>query len=100
MTITGLKPETSYEVKLSAINGKGEGESSLTEFFKTKPVSKWHKLHSSQHTVELSSDLLTLSPEKYFLESSLHCLDFPLLGHTLDLVGQWFKLKFYNSLSL
>ncbi|XP_059186962.1 neural cell adhesion molecule 1b isoform X6 [Centropristis striata] len=37
-TITGLKPETSYEVKLSAINGKGEGESSPAEFFKTEPV--------------------------------------------------------------
>ncbi|XP_033486775.1 neural cell adhesion molecule 1b isoform X2 [Epinephelus lanceolatus] len=37
-TITGLKPDTSYEVKLSAINGKGEGESSPAEFFKTEPV--------------------------------------------------------------
>ncbi|XP_067364888.1 neural cell adhesion molecule 1b isoform X5 [Channa argus] len=38
VTITGLKPDTSYEVKLSAINGKGEGESSFAEFFKTEPV--------------------------------------------------------------
>nr|XP_046245368.1 neural cell adhesion molecule 1b isoform X3 [Scatophagus argus] len=38
VTITGLKPETSYEVKLSAINGKGEGERSPAEFFKTEPV--------------------------------------------------------------
>uniref|UniRef100_A0A8C9ZYB4 Neural cell adhesion molecule 1b n=1 Tax=Sander lucioperca TaxID=283035 RepID=A0A8C9ZYB4_SANLU len=38
VTITGLKPETSYELKLSAINGKGEGESSPAEFFKTEPV--------------------------------------------------------------
>ncbi|XP_026175204.1 neural cell adhesion molecule 1b isoform X2 [Mastacembelus armatus] len=38
VTITGLKPETSYEVKLSAINGKGEGESSPAELFKTEPV--------------------------------------------------------------
>ncbi|XP_031729411.1 neural cell adhesion molecule 1b isoform X3 [Anarrhichthys ocellatus] len=37
-TITGLNPETGYEVKLSAINGKGEGESSPAEFFKTQPV--------------------------------------------------------------
>lgn len=40
VTITGLKPETSYEVKLSAVNGKGEGESSPAEFFKTEPVRK------------------------------------------------------------
>ncbi|XP_012737498.2 neural cell adhesion molecule 1b isoform X12 [Fundulus heteroclitus] len=38
VTIKGLKPESRYEVKLSAINGKGEGESSSTEFFKTEPV--------------------------------------------------------------
>lgn len=36
--ITGLKPETSYEVRMSAINGKGEGESSTTTAFKTEPV--------------------------------------------------------------
>lgn len=40
VTITGLKPESRYEVKLSAINGKGEGESSPTELFKTEPVRK------------------------------------------------------------
>uniref|UniRef100_H3DFI6 Neural cell adhesion molecule 1b n=1 Tax=Tetraodon nigroviridis TaxID=99883 RepID=H3DFI6_TETNG len=38
VTITGLKPETSYQVQLSAINGKGEGESSAADFFKTEPV--------------------------------------------------------------
>ncbi|XP_051257980.1 neural cell adhesion molecule 1a isoform X8 [Dicentrarchus labrax] len=36
--ITGLKPETTYEVKMSAINGKGEGESSPANTFKTEPV--------------------------------------------------------------
>lgn len=41
VTITDLTPETSYQVQLSAINGKGEGESSSAEFFKTEPVSKW-----------------------------------------------------------
>ncbi|XP_054611154.1 neural cell adhesion molecule 1-like isoform X4 [Dunckerocampus dactyliophorus] len=38
ITIAGLKPETTYEIKMSAINGKGEGESSPTSTFKTKPV--------------------------------------------------------------
>ncbi|KAJ8280630.1 hypothetical protein GJAV_G00057080, partial [Gymnothorax javanicus] len=38
ITITGLKPETRYEVKMSAINGKGEGESSEVMTFKTAPV--------------------------------------------------------------
>ncbi|XP_017345639.1 neural cell adhesion molecule 1b isoform X1 [Ictalurus punctatus] len=38
VTITGLKPDTKYEVKMSAINGKGEGESSSIVAFKTEPV--------------------------------------------------------------
>ncbi|KAM9332341.1 neural cell adhesion molecule 1a isoform 3-T3 [Pholidichthys leucotaenia] len=38
ITITDLKPDTTYEVKMSAINGKGEGESSLSSTFKTQPV--------------------------------------------------------------
>ncbi|XP_062873049.1 neural cell adhesion molecule 1b [Trichomycterus rosablanca] len=38
LTITGLKPETRYEVRLSAINGKGRGESSSVISFKTEPV--------------------------------------------------------------
>lgn len=40
ITIVGLKPETFYEVKMSAINGKGEGESSPPQNFKTEPVRK------------------------------------------------------------
>ncbi|XP_030010026.1 neural cell adhesion molecule 1a isoform X17 [Sphaeramia orbicularis] len=38
ITISGLKPETDYEVKMSAINGKGEGESSVASTFKTNPI--------------------------------------------------------------
>lgn len=38
ITIAGLKPETTYEVKMSAINGKGEGESTPVNTFKTEPV--------------------------------------------------------------
>ncbi|XP_046723245.1 neural cell adhesion molecule 1a isoform X11 [Silurus meridionalis] len=38
ITIVGLKPETEYEVIMSAINGKGEGESCPPETFKTLPV--------------------------------------------------------------
>ncbi|XP_046723237.1 neural cell adhesion molecule 1a isoform X4 [Silurus meridionalis] len=39
ITIVGLKPETEYEVIMSAINGKGEGESCPPETFKTLPVT-------------------------------------------------------------
>ncbi|NWI06463.1 NCAM1 protein, partial [Tichodroma muraria] len=38
VTITGLKPETTYAVRLSAVNGKGVGELSLPAEFKTQPV--------------------------------------------------------------
>ncbi|NXI34882.1 NCAM1 protein, partial [Galbula dea] len=38
ITITGLKPETTYSVRLSAVNGKGVGELSLPSDFKTQPV--------------------------------------------------------------
>lgn len=38
ITIEGLKPETKYEVRMSAINGKGEGESCPSEMFQTQPV--------------------------------------------------------------
>ncbi|XP_077064815.1 neural cell adhesion molecule 1b isoform X16 [Siphateles boraxobius] len=38
VTVTGLKPENDYEVKMSAINGKGEGDSSPSLVFKTEQV--------------------------------------------------------------
>ncbi|XP_065711655.1 neural cell adhesion molecule 1 isoform X9 [Patagioenas fasciata] len=38
ITITGLKPETTYSVRLSAVNGKGVGEISVPSDFKTQPV--------------------------------------------------------------
>ncbi|GLD74465.1 neural cell adhesion molecule 1-like isoform X1, partial [Lates japonicus] len=38
ITIVDLKPETTYEVRMSAINGKGEGERSPASTFKTEPV--------------------------------------------------------------
>uniref|UniRef100_A0A8C2GD70 Neural cell adhesion molecule 1b n=1 Tax=Cyprinus carpio TaxID=7962 RepID=A0A8C2GD70_CYPCA len=38
VTVTGLKPENDYEVKMSAINGKGEGDSSQSVVFKTEHV--------------------------------------------------------------
>ncbi|XP_032629446.1 neural cell adhesion molecule 1 isoform X8 [Chelonoidis abingdonii] len=38
ITIMGLKPETAYVIRLSAINGKGLGEISAVSQFKTQPV--------------------------------------------------------------
>ncbi|XP_044853240.1 neural cell adhesion molecule 1 isoform X1 [Mauremys mutica] len=38
ITIMGLKPETTYAIRLSAVNGKGLGEISAVSQFKTQPV--------------------------------------------------------------
>lgn len=40
VTIMGLKPETTYTVRLAALNGKGLGEISAVSEFKTQPVRK------------------------------------------------------------
>ncbi|XP_065818775.1 neural cell adhesion molecule 1a isoform X3 [Labrus bergylta] len=48
ITIVGLKPETNYEVKMSAMNGKGEGESSSAYPFKTEPI---------RHSFTISSEI-------------------------------------------
>uniref|UniRef100_A0A3B3RP58 Neural cell adhesion molecule 1b n=1 Tax=Paramormyrops kingsleyae TaxID=1676925 RepID=A0A3B3RP58_9TELE len=45
LTIGGLKPDTHYEVKMYAINGKGEGDSSQLLAFVTEPV---HPLDSGR----------------------------------------------------
>ncbi|XP_054986811.1 neural cell adhesion molecule 1 isoform X2 [Sorex araneus] len=38
VTIVGLRPETTYAVRLAALNGKGLGELSAASEFKTQPV--------------------------------------------------------------
>lgn len=49
VTVTGLKPENDYEVKMSAINGKGEGDSSQSVVFKTEHVREYHVSLSGAH---------------------------------------------------
>ncbi|XP_037603797.1 neural cell adhesion molecule 1a isoform X4 [Sebastes umbrosus] len=57
ITIAGLKPETTYEVKMSAINGKGEGESTPVDTFKTEPVL------SSETTPPIATTTMALKGE-------------------------------------
>ncbi|MBN3283080.1 NCAM1 protein, partial [Polyodon spathula] len=45
ITITGLRPDSRYELRMSAINGKGQGESSESTIFKTEPVRKCSSFH-------------------------------------------------------
>ncbi|XP_027434728.1 neural cell adhesion molecule 1 isoform X3 [Zalophus californianus] len=57
VTIVGLKPETTYAVRLAALNGKGLGEISTASEFKTQPV------HSSLPLAPASSSTpVPLSP--------------------------------------
>ncbi|XP_071654894.1 neural cell adhesion molecule 1 isoform X5 [Patagioenas fasciata] len=52
ITITGLKPETTYSVRLSAVNGKGVGEISVPSDFKTQPVRIPHSREPSAPKLE------------------------------------------------
>lgn len=76
ITIDGLKPETVYEVKMSAINGKGEGESSSLDTFKTQPVRKCLSLRLF---LSPSFNLLITWPQRTFYPSR------PLLSAATDL---------------
>ncbi|KAK2872710.1 hypothetical protein Q8A67_022607 [Cirrhinus molitorella] len=67
ITIVGLKPETTYEVKISAINGKGEGESSPPESFKTQPVP-FH-FHLSKKLVDSFDIFISWEPNPPKLEA-------------------------------
>ncbi|XP_044524958.1 neural cell adhesion molecule 1 [Gracilinanus agilis] len=65
ITIMGLKPETTYSVRLSALNGKGLGEISGVSEFKTQPVHTPPSLvpaSPSFHTALSASDTTWPSP--------------------------------------
>nr|XP_033955784.1 neural cell adhesion molecule 1-like [Pseudochaenichthys georgianus] len=62
VTIAGLKPETTYEVKMSAINGKGEGESSAASSFTTEPVQYSFTI-SSETPPHIAATTLALKGE-------------------------------------
>lgn len=38
--LSNLEPNTTYEIKVAAVNGKGQGEYSKIEIFQTLPVRK------------------------------------------------------------
>ncbi|XP_053096062.1 neural cell adhesion molecule 1a isoform X3 [Pangasianodon hypophthalmus] len=71
ITIVGLKPETEYEVKMSAINGKGEGESCPPETFKTLPVTYTFTMSSVTPTTNLPTTAALREPNPPKLEAKL-----------------------------
>lgn len=38
VVLSNLEPNTTYEIKVAAVNGKGQGEYSKIEIFQTLPV--------------------------------------------------------------
>lgn len=45
--LTNLEPNTTYEVRVAAVNGKGQGEFSRTESFQTLPIRKYTLLNKA-----------------------------------------------------
>uniref|UniRef100_A0A8U8C7T2 Neural cell adhesion molecule 1 n=1 Tax=Geospiza parvula TaxID=87175 RepID=A0A8U8C7T2_GEOPR len=71
VTITGLKPETTYAVRLSAVNGKGVGELSPPAEFKTQPVRIPHPPTPAPAAASLSPVALTGEPSAPKLEGHI-----------------------------
>lgn len=66
VVLTGLEPNTTYEVRVAAVNGKGQGEFSHAETFQTLPIREFRRLHRTQKTS-------TRPPAK--LNGSISCRD-------------------------
>ncbi|XP_071061585.1 neural cell adhesion molecule 1-like isoform X1 [Pseudochaenichthys georgianus] len=88
VTIAGLKPETTYEVKMSAINGKGEGESSAASSFTTEPVQYSFTI-SSETPPHIAATTLALS--EYAGEPSAPKLEVKVLERGNSLKVNWIK---------
>ncbi|XP_056910110.1 neural cell adhesion molecule 1a isoform X8 [Takifugu flavidus] len=70
--IVGLKPETTYEVKMSAINGKGEGESGEATTFKTEPVQFSFTISSEAPPRIAATTVVLREPSAPKLEARFH----------------------------
>lgn len=44
VVLSNLEPNTTYEIRVAAVNGKGQGDYSKIEIFQTLPVRKWSSL--------------------------------------------------------
>lgn len=41
VVLSSLEPNTTYEIRVAAVNGKGQGDYSKIEIFQTLPVRKY-----------------------------------------------------------
>ncbi|XP_041090749.1 neural cell adhesion molecule 1-like isoform X11 [Polyodon spathula] len=84
ITITGLRPDSRYELRMSAINGKGQGESSESTIFKTEPVHLPYSQYKLLTVLLLSYAPLSKSP---LVEE----IDFSLMNYNPPEVNQFSK---------
>lgn len=47
VVLSNLEPNTTYEIRVAAVNGKGQGDYSKIEIFQTLPVRKYSSLSCS-----------------------------------------------------
>ncbi|XP_039619950.1 neural cell adhesion molecule 1a isoform X7 [Polypterus senegalus] len=90
ITISGLKPETNYEVRMSAINGKGEGEFCQPSIFKTAPVRYFYSLPTLSTDTLSSNGTVPITDEG---EPSMPKLEGTIqdTGNTLKVKVKWIK---------
>ncbi|XP_058865633.1 neural cell adhesion molecule 1-like isoform X2 [Acipenser ruthenus] len=84
ITITGLRPDSRYELRMSAINGKGQGESSESTVFKTEPVHLLYTQYKLLTVLLLSYAPVSKSP---LVEE----IDFSLMNYNPPQANQFTK---------
>lgn len=65
VVLTGLEPNTTYEVRVAAVNGKGQGEFSHAETFQTLPIRESRRLHRAHRTCGGPVTTFTLVPPRW-----------------------------------
>lgn len=53
VVLSNLEPNTTYEIRVAAVNGKGQGDYSKIEIFQTLPVRKYASLAGCFHSLHL-----------------------------------------------
>lgn len=62
VVLSSLEPNTTYEIRVAAVNGKGQGDYSKIEIFQTLPVRKY-----SAPPCSLSSEYSLENVMEFFL---------------------------------
>lgn len=67
VALSHLEPNTTYEIRVAAVNGKGQGDYSKIEIFQTLPVRKYSFLFLFLLPFSISANLMGfLNASRYF----------------------------------